>query len=156
LPLLIVGSIDPGAASAVAPPDREPSGACSVSASPLSFGMYDPTSRSPAVSVGTITYRCRARLAAGIKIGLVGGQPQTTGMRDMVSSSGERLQYLLCLDATCLQPWGDGSNGTGVYFDPDPPIGTDVTISIFGLIPAEQRANWARGYHNSITVIAQF
>lgn len=156
----LAGLVDPGiafAAGAAAPSsDREASSTCSISASPIEFGMYDPMSSSPTVSVGTITYRCDARPPAGIKIGLSGVPLEATGGRALRSSSGDTLQYVLCLDASCLQPWGDGSNGTGVYFDPSPPIGTDVTISIFALIPAQQSADVAHRYHSNITVIAKF
>lgn len=158
--LMTLAGLDPDLAlaggAAVSPSNQEASSTCSISASPIEFGMYDPMSRSPTVSVGTITYRCVARPPAGIKIGLSGGPLETTGGRALRSSSGDRLQYVLCLDASCVQPWGDGSNGTGVYFDPSPPIGTDVTISIFALIPAQQSAEVAHRYYSNITVIAGF
>ena len=131
-------------------------GVCVVSASSINFGSYNPLAGAPTRSVGTVTYRCRSRPPAGIKILLAGAAPGAAGIRYMTAGSGERLPYLLCLDSQCVQPWGDGSNGTTFYYDVKPPVGTAVTINLFGLMPERQGAKANRVYQTRVTVLAEF
>lgn len=130
-------------------------GICSLSASPIDFGRYNPLDGTPARSLGTITYRCLGRPPAGIKIILSTGHPTAAGVR-VVSAGSAHLPYLLCLDPSCHEPWGDGRNGTMVYFDSSPPLDKDVTIHVYGLVPRRQPALANREYRDTVAVIAEF
>lgn len=130
-------------------------GACTVRTSAINFGAYDPLARAPARSVGTITYHCPDRPPAGIKIMLTHGQSGTGGLHLMTAGSAP-LPYRLCLDPSCLESWGDGSNGTGVYFNSNPPLDQDVTIHVYGLVPQRQPVSANREYRDTLAVIAEF
>ena len=59
-------------------------------------------------------------------------------------------------DPQCAQPWGDGSAGTSSYYNPEPPVGRDVVIEIFGLMPQGQGASAGVVYHSTVIVLARF
>jgi spore coat protein U-like protein len=110
--------------------------ACSISATGVNFGTYDPSAGSPNDSTGSVTYRCNRR--DPITIFLSRGNAPTFAPRQM-RNGVEIMNYNLYRDATRTTIWGDGTGGTSVFFDPAPP-GRDerVTISIFGRIPPGQ------------------
>ncbi len=67
----------------------------------------------------------------------------------------EGLNYNLYLDAARTTIWGDGTGGTQVYSNANPPNNTNVTVTIYGRIPASQDVS-AGSYTNTVTATINF
>lgn len=87
---------------------------CTVSATGVAFGAYDPLSASPTDAVGTVTVSCSAvvALSGGYTIQLGPGQAGSYAERRLANGSNQ-LGYNLYLDAARTIVWGDGTGGTG-------------------------------------------
>jgi len=87
---------------------------CSVSATALTFGSYDPSSATARDSTGTITVTCTATvlgISASWDILLsTGSSPSFTPRR--MFNGGNSMQYNLYTNAARTQVWGDGTGGT--------------------------------------------
>lgn len=126
---------------------------CSVSSTSVSFGSYNVFANGPTDSTGTVTYRCNGN-AAPVWISLSRGQSSTFEARTMTKGVDE-LDYNLYRDAARTQVWGDGSGGTQVAFDLVVPKNTDVTLTIYGRIPAGQDVR-AGTYTDTVSVVVNF
>ena len=90
---------------------------CSVSATALSFGPYDPTSATPRDSTGTVTVTCTVLgLSASWDILLSTGSSGSFAPRRLFSG-GNSLQYNVYTNAGRTQVWGDGTGGTAKVSD---------------------------------------
>ncbi len=127
--------------------------ACTISTTPVSYGSYNVFSATPLDSSGTVTYRCGAA-DRNITITLNTGGAATFNPRQMLNGS-EALNYNLYRDAARTTIWGDGTGGTQVYSDANPPNNQNVTVTIFGRIPAGQDVT-AGSYTNTITATINF
>jgi len=81
---------------------------CSITLTPLSFGMYTPGRTSPLDAVSNITVRCVAQpgtYAVSFGPGLSGSQ----FMRTLSAGGGNILNYNLYRDPARTQIWGDGT-----------------------------------------------
>lgn len=113
--------------------DAQWGGTCSISTTPISFGVYNVFSTSNLVSTGTISYTCRG-FAWTVSIYLSKGLAPSNNPRQMVSGS-QRINYNLYMDAAHTQIWGDPNpssyNRFWVWNDGD-------TLNVYGLVPAGQ------------------
>ena len=125
---------------------------CTISTTPVSYGSYNVFSAAPLDSTGTVTYRCGNE--RNITITLNEGGAATFNPRRMLKGS-EALNYNLYRDAARTTLWGDGTSGTQVYSDANPPNNQNVTVNIFGRIPAGQDVT-AGSYTNTITATINF
>ena len=112
---------------------------CSVSATPLAFGTYDPVSGPAAQSSGTLTVSCSNGPNASYTIALNTGLSGSYFPRQMASGA-DRLPYQLFTDPAHTLVWGDGSAGTSTLSDRmviPPPRSRPVTrnYTIYGQIP---------------------
>lgn len=125
---------------------------CTVSASPIAFGLYAPFSASPTDSTGTLTISCRGRvrtytvtLGAGLNSG---GRFANRSL----SSGSARLSYQLYSDAARTTVWGDGTGGTDTLSGSC--LGRTCspgTLTVYARLPALQTA--APGsYSDNVTV----
>ncbi|HET9361851.1 MAG TPA: spore coat U domain-containing protein [Vicinamibacterales bacterium] len=130
--LMIAALCLAGATSAAA--QQAPS--CTISAVSVAFGNYNVFTATPVDSAGSVTFRCNAA-AANISITLSKGTSSTFAPRTM-TRVGEALNYNLYLDAARTNVWGDGSGGTSTYTNVNPPNNQNVTLPIYGRIPASQ------------------
>ncbi len=103
----------------------------------VNFGTYLTTDLLPRDSVGSISYRCDGQLTP-LTIDISAGGSGTYAPRSMAGSGTHHLEYNLYLDATRLLVWGNGASGTGRYGPVIPVSGVDVTVPIYGRIPAQQ------------------
>lgn len=124
---------------------------CSVAATPLTFGGYDPLDTGPADATTQVTVTCQITNLLGLiglqvqldySLALNGGASGDAAARTM-SGGGEQLGYRLYLDPARTQQWGDGTNGTTtitgshVLLTTNPqPVST--TYTAYGRIPARQ------------------
>src|SRR5262249_4789432 len=104
-------------------------------------------------SNATITYRC-GNADHNIRIDLSTGSSGTYTARTLTKSS-ENLSYNLYLDAAFAVVWGDGSGTTGDYTKGNPTNNTDVNLTVFGRIPAQQDVS-AGSYSDTIVATINF
>lgn len=135
---------------------------CSVSATGVSFGSYDPSSTAPAQATGTVTVTCSRPIlspeSGPYSIALSSGAGGSYADRTMAAGS-EVLHYQLYSDPSYTTVWGDGSGGSGVvngsYSLPLFILSASYNHSVYGRIPADQ---WpaAGSYTDTITVTVSY
>lgn len=79
-----------------------------VSATPLDFGVYDPSVTR--ASTGTITVQCGVGILPSLTITLTAGSGSYAQRRMQLGP--DALNYNLYVDAAHMTVWGDGSGGT--------------------------------------------
>jgi spore coat protein U-like protein len=110
--------------------------ACTVSATGVSFGTYNVFTTTATTSTATVTYRCGSA-DHNILISISTGSSGTYVARTL-NRSTETLSYNLYLDSAFATVWGDGSGMTGVYQKSNPPNNSDVALTVYGRITAQQ------------------
>jgi spore coat protein U-like protein len=117
--------------------------ACTVSASGVAFGVYNPFSATATDATGTVTLSCSiASGLGGYNIALgTGGSGSYAGRR--MSSGSSILHYQLYLDAAHSQIWGDGTGGSSIVAGADNiPLLSGTSIrQVYGRIAARQVAS---------------
>ena len=125
--------------------------ACSVAASPLTFGSYDVSGAAVNVS-STVGVTCTGGSSYTIALGVGGGSGATFATRKMSFGAGT-LHYSIYTDAARTAVWGDGTGGSNTV------SGTGslglVTHTAYGSIPAGQSAN-AGVYTDSVSVTLNY
>lgn len=119
---------------------------CTVSATPLVFGNYDPLSGSAVLVSATVTLSCVTALGplAAIPYTVSLGPSQTSGtmLRSMAGPLGARLQYNLYTSAARSVVWGDGSGGSQSLPGSVTPASLGVPVvqphTVHGSVPAQQ------------------
>ncbi len=126
--------------------------ACAVSATNLIFGIYDPTSASPADAASAITVTCTpgTTYTVGLNAGTTAGATVTT--RQMASGAN-RLGYALYTNVARTTNWG---NTPGV----DTPAAataliTPAVLPVYGRISAQQ-AVAAGSYTDTVTITVSY
>ena len=132
---------------------------CSVSATGVAFGAYNPTNSSPTDATGNVHVHCTVILVSvlsQINISLDEGGSGSFAPRKM-SSGANLLSYNLYKEATHTTVWGDGTGGTGIWTDNAliAVFGTNIDHTIYGSIPAGQYVA-AGSYADTITVTVEF
>lgn len=125
---------------------------CSIGTTPVSFGAYDVFSTIPVDITGSITFNCDA--AASVSVVLSKGESSTYNPRRMLSGI-EQLNYNLYLDAAKSTIWGDGTGSTSIYSNPSTPVNQNVTVTIYGSVPARQNAK-VGSYSDTVTVTINY
>jgi spore coat protein U-like protein len=99
-------------------------GTCSVAATAVGFGTYDPLAATALSSTGTVTVTCTgtALLTVPVTVSLNAGIWGNFSARS-AASGASRINYNLYSDAAQTQVWGDGSSGTST-----------VNLSVFILV----------------------
>lgn len=119
---------------------REPVAAmCIVEATSFDFGRVALGEFPPYPEIATISYRCMARMPMGIKLKLLRGQSVSPPLHVMENPTEKhpteaQLEYEVTLDPAGHQPWGDGTYGTQVYYDPHPPLNQTVEFKAYAHI----------------------
>jgi spore coat protein U-like protein len=125
---------------------------CSVSASTLAFGDYDPLSALPTTGTTIVNVTCSflTPFNVGLNAGLHSASVTT---RKMQSVDETELAYELFRDATMLLNWG-----TTVGTDTLAAAGLGITavpLPVYGRIPAQQHVE-AGSYSDTIQVTVTF
>ena len=126
---------------------------CTISVTSVAFGTYNVFTTSADDSTGTITYRCNAT-AANISISLSDGSSSTFSPRTLRKGS-EILSYNLYMNAARTNIWGNGTGGTSVYTRANPPNNSNVNLTIYGRIPAQQDVS-AGNYSDTVSAVINF
>lgn len=117
---------------------------CTVSAVPVSFGLYNPLSGAPAVATGTVSVSCTVTLLGLLEswtIALGTGNSGSFSARQMANGAS-RLSYNLYTSAAYANVWGDGSGSTALV-NGSALLGvgtTNTDYTVYGRIPARQDA----------------
>jgi spore coat protein U-like protein len=131
-------------------------GNCSISTTPVAFGVYDVYSPSALDSTGNVHITCTGSLRA-VSVFLSKGNGPNTMHRQMVywhpTLGQSTLDYNLYLDPLREQVWGDPypnsyNTGAKLFF-------WEATLDIYGRIPAEQDVP-AGTYTDTITASINF
>ena len=150
---------------ALSPGTSEAAMSCTVTASGVVFGVYDPVVASPDDSTGTITVRCVYTGPGGAdstnySVTLSPGGGLGFAPRKL-SAGAATLDYNLYRDAGRTQVWGNGTGGTTIItgnIKVGPGAGNNTKTAnhiVYGRIPAQQDPN-SGNYSDSILVTLTF
>ena len=124
---------------------------CTIDTSGIEFGIYDTRSPTPLDATGGVTFSCSTSLVITIVF-----TPGLSGSFDRTMSGGaDQLAYNLYLDPFHTQVWGDGTSGTAVYVNTNPPKDASIGVPVYGQIPARQSVAEGR-YTDSLMVVLVF
>lgn len=130
---------------------------CTVTATGVSFGSYDPLSQVDNGSTGTIRVFCTLILALGgsftidLSTGASGSYSQRT-----LTKGASTLAYNLFSDSAYGQVWGNGTGGsTQVSQTFTSLLIVDRTLTVYGRIPAGQNVP-AGAYADTIIVTVTY
>jgi spore coat protein U domain-containing protein, fimbrial subunit CupE1/2/3/6 len=131
---------------------------CSVAASGVNFGTYNPLSGTPKDAAGTVTFSCNvlAGLLMSWTVSLSTGNSGSYAPR-LLSNGVSTLSYNLYTSAAHSSVWGDGTGVTGLVSDHVLLIVGLNTFNypVYGRIPAGQDAA-AGGYTDTIMVTVNY
>jgi spore coat protein U-like protein len=138
---------------------------CTVTASGVAFGVYDPVLTSPDDSTGTISVRCVYTGPGGAdstnySVTLSTGGGLGFAPRKL-SAGSSTLNYNLYRDAGRTQVWGNGTGGTTMItgnIKVGPGVGNNTETqnhTVYGRIPAQQDPD-SGNYADSILVTLTF
>ncbi|KXU31044.1 spore coat protein [Sphingobium sp. 22B] len=126
--------------------------ACAVTANPLSFGNYDPTSATPLDATTTLSVLCTVgtSFTVGLNAGTSSGATVTS--RKMVNGAN-LLNYGLFRETTRTNNWGN-TPGTDTPPATTAPV-LPSTLTVYGRIPPSQNVP-AGGYADTVTVTVNY
>ena len=88
---------------------------CTVSASGVNFGIYNPLSAAPLDSTGSVTVTCTLQSGGATTVNMIAklsaGSSGSFAARTMVSGV-QQLKYNLYWSNAYAQVWGDGTGGS--------------------------------------------
>lgn len=127
-----------GSASASMDVSASVSDNCTISAVPLAFGAYDPSSGTALDGSAQLTVQCTLDAAASIQLGqgsnADAGSTDAAPLRRLADGSGNFLSYELDQDAAHSVVWGNTA-GTAVDHTG---TGMSAQISVYGRIASGQ------------------
>ena len=126
-----------------------PAGACTIGATGVAFGSYDPRSATAKDSTGTVTLNCPSNRSGVVSMS-TGGSASYTQRK--MASGANTLNYNLYTNSTRTAVWGDGTGGSTTV---SVAKGYAGTLTIYGRIPASQNVR-AGTYSDTITVTVTF
>jgi spore coat protein U-like protein len=133
---------------------------CSLSATPLAFGTYVPSSSSPSDLTATITVTCTASGATPLPIhGTIGLLGASGPFGRQLSDGRHRLRYQLYLDPARTIGWESGSGGNGTasisgIAGPTNPY--RQTLTVYGRLLARQSEARVGKYADQLTVVLSY
>ncbi|HKV97431.1 MAG TPA: spore coat U domain-containing protein [Gammaproteobacteria bacterium] len=108
---------------------------CTVRATRVNFGNYNPLNAAPLNRTGRITVRCSG--AGTVTVALSTGQSGSYNPRYMLSgATGDQLDYNLYTNAARNIIWGDGTGGT--LTSSQPFNNNRVRLNVYARVPAQQ------------------
>lgn len=131
---------------------------CTISASPVIFGNYDPLSATAVTGTGTLTFQCQSGVTGGGIVYIISlSSGSGTYMQRTLTSGPNVLNYNLYTNSTLTTIWGDGSAGSSTLSTAvtKSQASQGVTNTVYGNIPALQDVV-PGSYSDSITVTVTF
>ena len=112
-----------------------------VSATPVNFGVYDPSSASATDANGSVSIECGilgVDVLPSFAVSLSVGQAVSYAPRKMLSGPSS-LSYNLYTTASHTIVWGDGTGGTSTNaFDGLLSLLASTSMTVYGRVPAGQ------------------
>jgi len=132
---------------------------CSISATPVAFGNYNPLSSSAVTTTGTISVTCSALVASlnvSYTVTLSQGNSGSYTPRTMTHGIYS-LQYNLYLDSLYSSIWGNGSGGTSFLTDSYilNLFSETRNYTVYGRVPGSQNVGTG-SYTDSIVATVTF
>lgn len=153
--VLLAGSATAGAATATGTFTVQAviNSACSVAATALNFGAYNPTSATALTGTSTVSVYCTGGTpyTTALNVGSGGG---TFATRTLLSG-GQTLDFNLYRDASYSQVWGDGTASTFTVAGTGSGLLTANTITVYGQVPVSQDKPIGT-YTSTITVTVNY
>ena len=132
--------------------------ACTVSASAVSFGPYDPSSPQAKTATGTVNVSCSAMvgLFASWTLSMSPGSSASYANRTLINGAST-LQYNLFTSPAYSTIWGNGSAGTVVVSDSQTLLvgNNSYNYPIYGRIPPLQDVRTGN-YSDAIVVTINY
>jgi len=131
---------------------------CTVTATPLAFGAYDPLAGAATPGTSTVTVTCTKNTATTTALnGGVNGS-LAAGRKMLDSVSGNSLNYTLFTTAGGPTVCGDGTSGTVTQAFTITSLLAPKVWTVFGSIPAGQDValSASNTYQDTITVNVTF
>jgi spore coat protein U-like protein len=125
---------------------------CVVSANPLSFGSYDPTSATPLDASTTLSVLCTVGSSFTVGLNAGTGTGSTVTARKMTNGANT-LNYALYQEAARANNWGNTPGTDTPPATTAPVLATALTV--YGRIPAGQNVA-AGGYTDTVTVTVNY
>lgn len=127
--------------------------ACTVSATPVVFGVFDPFG-SAVSSTGTVSVTCRGgNRNQPYTIALSTGGSGNFATRYMSDGMSDRLNYNLYTSSALTSIWGDGTSGTVTVSGINGHTTSNFTV--YGHLPTPQGVT-ANPYSDNITVTVTY
>lgn len=130
---------------------------CTVTASGVSFGNYNPLSSTANDVTGTVRVNCTLllALAGSFTVDLSAGASGSTSQRRLRRGT-DSLTYNLYTDAARTQIWGDGAGGsTRVTRNFAALLSFADTMTVYARLPARQNVS-AGNYSDTIIVTVTY
>jgi len=127
--------------------------ACSVTASALSFGTYNPTSGSPLDGTSTISVYCTIGSAYTVSLDVGTGGGAYTART--IANGANALDYNLYTSNARTTVWGDGTGSTSTVGGTGAGLLTASTQTVYGRVVASQDKPPGT-YTSTITVTVTF
>lgn len=125
---------------------------CTVRATQVKFGNYDPLKAASLKRTSQITVNCKG--AGTFVVALNTGDSGSYNPRYMLSgSTSDQLDYNLYTDPARSIIWGDGSGGSQTVSQPF--NNNRVRVNVYAQIPAQQDIS-PGAYSDTINVIVTF
>jgi spore coat protein U-like protein len=121
-------------------------GSCTISATDVALGAYDPGNAS--TGSGTITYQCTPGLSPSIELDAGqngGGNPND---RAMSNGASGLLDYNIYQDSGFSTLWGDGTNGSTV--ENVTADGNSDNVTAYVIAPSGQNSAAAGSYSDTV------
>jgi spore coat protein U-like protein len=144
---------DAGTSTTTFPVSAVINSACSVTASALSFGAYNPTSGSPLDGTSAISVYCTvgSAYAVALDVGTGGGAYAAR----TIANGANVLDYNLYTSGAHTTVWGDGTGSTSTVAGSGSGLLTASTQTVYGRVSALQDKP-AGTYTSTITVTVTF
>lgn len=110
-------------------------GGCTIRATPLLFGLYNPDSSSPSNSTARLNVRCTLYTPYYVTLDQGTGYSATTRLRRMSGPEQSSIKYILTQNPTHTVNWG---NVIGVDAMVGVGTGKQQIIPVYGQIPPKQ------------------
>lgn len=128
------------------------SNACTISASDLSFGSYQPLSGSAVDATTSISVNCTLDTSYNVGLDAGSGSGASVSTRKLTSGS-DLMNYTLYRDSNRTNVWGntvgtDTSSGTGT--------GSSQSLTVYGRVIAGQSTVPSGSYSDTINVTITF
>ena len=138
---------------------------CTIAATGVSFGVYDPSASAPSLSTGSVAVTCFYTGPGGAdstnySVTLSTGSSGTYAPRQL-SAGTSSLNYNLFRDSGRSQIWGNGTAGTSIVtgsIKVGPGAGNNTRTAnhpVYGRIPAQQDPDTGN-YGDTIVVTLTF